>query len=629
MQCRSPAQALLHTDVPRENAARWSHQVHNRYDPLQRLTCAYFSVVERASAACALRYDHHPNGNLTFKSDVGTLSYDDPLHPHAVTGAGTDSFAYDAVGNQTTRPGGTTVRYTPFDLPERITQGASTITFGYDGDQQRIRKTTPEKETLYFGDLYERVTAAAPGTVEHRYNVHSPERLVAIVTRGGPDDGTRYVHVDHLGSVDALTDEDGDVIERRSYDPFGQRRNPVWGERAPASFASETTQGFTGHESDDELGLVNMKGRIYDPRIGRFLTTDPIVSIPSFGQSWNPYSYVLNNPLAYVDPGGFQEALPEDGPRSPLPAGAEFTSEELGLPPIEIELVLSLPGHEARSDADTNTAAAETGGAVPPIDVSVIGTSSGFVPQPALSSPEATSPGSLVGESLLGAGEGTGELALGLAQSLVLNAMTLGGYGTYELGRAMWDGYSEAGVLGALNAVNPLYQIARTGADTALAIDRGDHRAAGAAGVKTILLGAATVYGAGRGLGAFAEESAAAAGVTGSGVVTRIGELRNAVPAAQQGRVTVAVGLAKDANGAQRVLVGTSEPRGYLRPGVTLAPGEILAPGLGHAEADIVNFAQRHGLRLLEVGATRPICPSCAALIEGAGAQPVTPLKMP
>ncbi|MGK3959481.1 RHS repeat-associated core domain-containing protein [Sorangium sp. So ce118] len=358
-----------------------------RYDPLQRLTCAYFSDVERASAPCALRYDHDPNGNLTFRSDVGTLSYDDPLHPHAVTGAGTDSFAYDAVGNQTARPGGTTVRYTPFDLPERITQGASTITFSYDGDQQRIRKTTPEKETLYFGDLYERVTAAASGTVEHRYHVHSPERLVAIVTRGGPDDGTRYVHVDHLGSVDALTDEDGDVSERRSYDPFGQRRNPVWGERAPASFSSETMQGFTGHESDDELGLVNMKGRIYDPKLGRFLTTDPIVSIPFYGQSWNPYSYVLNNPLAYVDPGGFQEALPEDGARSPLPAGAEFTSEQLGLPPIEIELVLPIPGHEAGSDADTNTMAAETGGAAPPIDVSTTGRASGYVPQPVTTAP--------------------------------------------------------------------------------------------------------------------------------------------------------------------------------------------------------------------------------------------------
>ncbi|WP_437490358.1 RHS repeat-associated core domain-containing protein [Sorangium sp. So ce1014] len=102
------------------------------------------------------------------------------------------------------------------------------------------------------------------------------------------------------------------MIERRSYDPFGQRRNPVWGERVPASFSSETTQGFTGHESDDELGLVNLKGRIYDPRIGRFLTTDPIVSIPAFGQRWKPYTYVLNNPLAYVDPGGFQQAPPED-----------------------------------------------------------------------------------------------------------------------------------------------------------------------------------------------------------------------------------------------------------------------------------------------------------------------------
>ncbi|MGK3994883.1 hypothetical protein [Sorangium sp. So ce1024] len=137
------------------------------------------------------------------------------MHPHAVTGAGTDSFGYDAVGNQIARPGGTTVRYTPFDLPERITQGVSTITFGYDGDQQRIRKTTPEKETLYFGELYERVTDRASGTVEHRYHVHSPERVVALVTRGGSDDGTRYVHVDHLGSVDVLTDEDGCLIPFR------------------------------------------------------------------------------------------------------------------------------------------------------------------------------------------------------------------------------------------------------------------------------------------------------------------------------------------------------------------------------------------------------------------------------
>jgi hypothetical protein len=49
-----------------------------------------------------------------------------------------------------------------------------------------------------------------------------------------------------------------------------------------------------------------MKGRIYDPKIGRFLQTDPIVADPHFGQSWNPYSYVLNSPLNFVDPSGFE-----------------------------------------------------------------------------------------------------------------------------------------------------------------------------------------------------------------------------------------------------------------------------------------------------------------------------------
>jgi hypothetical protein len=105
-------------------------------------------------------------------------------------------------------------------------------------------------------------------------------------------------------------------------------------------------------------------------------------------------------------------------------------------------------------------------------------------------------------------------------------------------------------------------------------------------------------------------------------------KLQHAIPAAQQGRITMAVGLAEDANGAQRVLIGTSEPIGYLRPGVTLNPGEILAPGYGHAEADIVNFALQSGLNLLEVGATRPICLVCASLIEGAGAKRVTSLKV-
>src|SRR5262249_40039868 len=147
-----------------------------------------------------------------------------------------------------------------------------------------------------------------------RFYVHSPERVVAVVTRGGPKPGTLYAHVDHLGSTDVLTNESGGVDEQRSYDPFGQRRSTVWGQPPPASFSSLTTVGFTGHESDADLGLVNMKGRIYDPNVGRFLTTDPIVSAPLFGQSWNAYSYVVNNPLNLVDPSGFEYVEPPVDP---------------------------------------------------------------------------------------------------------------------------------------------------------------------------------------------------------------------------------------------------------------------------------------------------------------------------
>jgi hypothetical protein len=112
----------------------------------------------------------------------------------------------------------------------------------------------------------------------------------------------------------------------------------------------------------------------------------------------------------------------------------------------------------------------------------------------------------------------------------------------------------------------------------------------------------------------------------GISVAARAAELQRAIPAAQKGRITMAVGLAEDATGSRYVLIGTSELR--LRPGVTLNLGEILVRGLGHAEANIVNFARQNGLNLLEIGATRPICSSCSSLIEEIGASPVTRLKV-
>ncbi len=273
-----------------------------RYDELDRVTCAYFGAVEETLAPCETSFSYHANGNLLAKSDIGTYSYSDSKHPHAVTHVPGETFSYDAVGNQITRPGGMSVTYTPFDLPKTITKAGKTTSFGYDGDEQRIRKSSPTAETLYFGDMFEQVKAG--NNTEFRYYVHSPERVIAIVTRGGASPGTRFLHVDHLGSTDVITKDDGSVDERRSYDVFGARRNPEWGGPA-GNFTSSTTRGFTGHEEDDDLGLVNAKGRMYDARLGRFTTTDPVIADIWDGQSLNKYSYVGNNPLAFVDPTGF------------------------------------------------------------------------------------------------------------------------------------------------------------------------------------------------------------------------------------------------------------------------------------------------------------------------------------
>ena len=66
-----------------------------------------------------------------------------------------------------------------------------------------------------------------------------------------------------------------------------------------------TLRGFTGHEHVDDLRLIHMNGRMYDPQLGRFLSVDPVIQFPTDSQSLNPYSYLGNNPLSGRDPSGY------------------------------------------------------------------------------------------------------------------------------------------------------------------------------------------------------------------------------------------------------------------------------------------------------------------------------------
>ena len=95
-----------------------------------------------------------------------------------------------------------------------------------------------------------------------------------------------------------------------------------------------------------------------------------------------------------------------------------------------------------------------------------------------------------------------------------------------------------------------------------------------------------------------------------------------------RGRVTMGVGVGRDADGTLRVVVGTNEPNGYLRPGVSLQEGEELATGLTHqAEQNILLYMKANGIEPIAVGASRPICPACTEVIWKLDVIPATPLK--
>ena len=114
-----------------------------------------------------------------------------------------------------------------------------------------------------------------------------------------------YLYQDYLGSLIAVAEQGQGITQQFNFDPWGRRRNPNnWNEFQKTS-PSLFTRGFTGHEHIDAMGLINMNGRMYDPRLARFLSPDPFIQAPDFTQSYNRYSYVWNNPLKYTDPSGY------------------------------------------------------------------------------------------------------------------------------------------------------------------------------------------------------------------------------------------------------------------------------------------------------------------------------------
>jgi len=231
-----------------------------------------------------------------------------------------------------TRNDNKSITWTSFNKPKSFKTNTDTTTFSYAPDRARYKKTqtgTFYKQTIYIDKTYEHITEQDK-THQKNY-IYVNKQLISIHTKTTlitdkpvlkQITQTRYLHYDNLGSIDTITDGKGNIVERMSYTSFGNRRAGDWranqNNNTTTNYTNEllakfTNRGYTGHEHIDEMDLIHMNGRVFDPQIGRFLSSDPKIQHPYKTQGYNRYSYVLNNPFKYTDPSGFETEGEYDG----------------------------------------------------------------------------------------------------------------------------------------------------------------------------------------------------------------------------------------------------------------------------------------------------------------------------
>jgi RHS repeat-associated protein len=112
-----------------------------------------------------------------------------------------------------------------------------------------------------------------------------------------------------------VTNSSAGVVSRRDYKPFGEEIGAGIGSRTTAmgySVADGVRQRFTSKERDNETGLDYFVARYYSSTQGRFTSADPLEASARLlnPQTWNRYTYVINNPLRLIDPDGLSPRDP-------------------------------------------------------------------------------------------------------------------------------------------------------------------------------------------------------------------------------------------------------------------------------------------------------------------------------
>jgi RHS repeat-associated protein len=311
-------------NISERMTAAGAYDAQNRLKTVERLTGT--TVAQTSS----MTYD--TLGNVVTKSSItGTYNYTQTPQtscptgyttspgPHALRRTGTTTsnyrhYCYDKNGNQTrgwnfTQARQRTATWNSYNMPSAITEAGVSTTFSYGADRQRFRQVNgfnSNETTIYIDNLFDRSVVGATTTDLH-YVLAYGQAVAVFSSRSDGVTSTRYLHRDHLGSVSHVTDSNGVVADTFSYDAWGKRRNATgWTDIAgQPSVPSLRRPAYTDQENLQEVSLVHMNGRVYDPNVSHMLSADPFVQFPGDGQSYNRYSYVRNNPLRYTDPSGF------------------------------------------------------------------------------------------------------------------------------------------------------------------------------------------------------------------------------------------------------------------------------------------------------------------------------------
>jgi RHS repeat-associated protein len=261
------------------------------YDDVSRLTS-----VNRTGIAQAFTYDGVGNRKTAgVPPAVTTSTYGPGNQLLSVAGAEPASYAHDPNGNLVSKVDGATTwgyEWNAENQLKRVTKdGAEVARFAYDPLGRRVEKVAGGITYSYLYDGQDILKETRSGGTVYTY-VHGPG-IDEPLARIDQTAAVAYYHADGLGSIVKMTDGNGNVIAERQYD--------AWGNLEVG--ADQPGYAFTGREWDPETGLYYYRARYYDPKIGRFISEDPI----GFAADVNFYGYVGANPTGWRDPLGLAE----------------------------------------------------------------------------------------------------------------------------------------------------------------------------------------------------------------------------------------------------------------------------------------------------------------------------------